>query len=248
MRRIYISEMDPNARTLARKWGTGVETIAFCQAEIMENDKAVEAKKGQLAGFSPLSFHAPYYELTPCAIDSLIGKVSLQRYRQAVQTCLRLGIKRMVAHSGYAPQVYYPQWFVPKSIAFWKKFAAELPEGFELVLENVLDPVPQHLLDVVEGVDDPHVGICLDVGHANCYSEVPVAEWIRAFGSRIAHVHIHNNGGTCDTHAPLGEGTLDMRGTLEKLIQYAPQADWCIECTDAGACLVYLQKEGFMIV
>ena len=248
MRKIYISEMDPKAHSLAQKWGTGVETIAFCQAEIMENEGMIEAKKAQLAPFSPLSFHAPYYELTPCAIDSLIGRVSLQRYRQAVQTCALLGIKRMVVHSGFAPQVYYPQWFVPKSIAFWKNFAPELPEGFELVLENVLDPVPRHLLDVVEGVNDGHVGICLDVGHANCYSEVPVAEWIRTFGSLIKHVHLHSNDGTCDMHAPLAEGTLDMPGTLGKLIQYAPQADWCIECTDAEACLTYLQKEGYIDV
>lgn len=248
MRNIYISEMTPKARDLAQSWGTGVETIAFCRAETMENKKAIEVKKQQLSCFSPLSLHAPYYELTPCAIDSLVGRVSLQRYRQAVRTCADLGIGRMVVHSGFAPQVYYPQWFVPKSIAFWKSFARELPDGFELVLENVLDPVPQHLFDVVEGVNDPHIGICLDVGHANCYSEVPVSEWIRLFGQHIVHVHLHNNGGDRDEHAALDQGTLDMRNTLEALIEYAPRADWCIESMDAEACLFYLKKEGYIDV
>ncbi len=248
MRRIYISEMDPAAREIAGEWNAGVETIAFCQAENMENAALIEAKRCQLEPFEPLSLHAPYYELTPCAIDSMIGAVSLNRYRQAVETCVRLGIHRLIVHSGFAPQVYYPEWFVPKSISFWRSFAQELPEGFELMLENVLEPTPEPLCEVVEGVDNPRVRICLDVGHANAYSRIPVTDWIRRFGQRIGHVHLHNNDGTRDAHAPLNCGTLDMPGILGLLEECAPEAGWCVESRDARACMDYLAKEGFLDV
>ena len=134
MRRFSISELDARAPELALGRGLGLETIGFCTAERMEDEELLASEEVRLRPFARKSLHAPYYELTPCAIDSLIGRVSLHRYRQAVQTCMRLGIRRMVVHSGFAPQMYFPEWFVPKSIEFWKGFVRELPEDFELLL------------------------------------------------------------------------------------------------------------------
>ena len=128
MRRFSISELDARAPEFAIGRGLGLEIIGFCTAERMEDENLLASEELRLRPFARKSLHAPYYELTPCAIDSLIGRVSLHRYRQAVQTSMRLGIRRMVVHSGYAPQMYFPEWFVPKSIEFWKEFVRELPE------------------------------------------------------------------------------------------------------------------------
>ena len=62
-----------------------------------------------------------------------------------------------------------------------------------MLLENVLDPRPEYIRDVCDGVDDPRLRICLDVGHANAYSEVPVEDWIAMLGGRIAHVHLKDS-------------------------------------------------------
>ena len=150
----------------------------------------------------------------------------------------------MVVHSGYAPQMYFPEWFVPKSIEFWRDFVRELPEDFEMLLENVLDVRPEHIRDVCDGVDDPRLRICLDVGHANAYSEVPVEDWIAMLGGRIAHVHLHNNDGSRDAHAPLNAGIMDIVHILELLDKYAPEAEICIESVDAVSCLKTLEEIG----
>ena len=244
MRRFSISELDARAPELALERGMGLELIGFCTAERMEDAELLASEEARLRPFGRKSLHAPYYELTPCAIDSLIGRVSLHRYRQAVQTCARLGIRRMVVHSGYAPQMYFPEWFVPKSIEFWKDFVRELPSDFEMLLENVLDVRPEYIRDVCDGVDDPRLRICLDVGHANAYSPVSAEDWIKMLGQRIAHVHLHNNDGSRDAHAPLSEGSMDIAHILHLLDEYAPEAEICIESVDALSCLKTLEETG----
>ena len=246
MRRFYVSELDARAPELALERGMGLEIIGFCAAERMEDEELIASEEVRLRPYARKSLHAPYYELAPCAIDPLIREVSLKRYRQAVATCMRLGIRRMVVHSGFAPRVYYPEWFVPRSIEFWRDFVRELPEDFELLLENVLDVHPEYIRDVCDGVDDPRLRICLDVGHANAYSEVSVEDWISMLGGRIAHVHLHNNDGSRDAHAPLNAGSMDIARILELLDVHAPEAEICIESVDAVSCLKTLEETGAM--
>lgn len=246
MRRFYISEMDRRALRLAKKLGLGLETIDFCRPENMENAGVLRAKEEQFSGIDYVSLHAPYYELAPCAIDPMIRDVAMHRFSQAIETCQKLGIRRMIVHSGYAPQMYFPQWFVPKSIEFWKEFAQKLPEGFELLLENVLDVKAEYLRDVCDGVSDERVRICLDVGHANAYSPVPVEEWIETFANRIAHVHLHNNYGERDEHNVLNNGSMNMDSVLLKLKEHAPDADICIESMDAEGCIRWLKEKGYI--
>jgi sugar phosphate isomerase/epimerase len=35
------------------------------------------------------------------------------------------------------------------------------------VLENVLEDSPDELIGIVQGVNDPRLRLCLDIGHAN---------------------------------------------------------------------------------
>lgn len=245
MRCWYVSQMDARALLLARGCGMGVELIDFCIPENMENAALIDERKKELKGVA-LSMHAPYYEIFPCAIDPLIRDVAMRRLRRCAALCAEMGAERMIAHSGYMPQLYYPQWFVPKSVCFWKEFIERLPDHLELLLENVLDVSPEHIARVCDGVGDERLRICLDVGHANAYSPVPVAEWIRTLGSRIAHVHLHNNDGSRDAHNAPGEGSLDMLAVLEALDAHAPSAAICIESMDAQAILRYLMEHGII--
>ena len=246
MRKFLISELDPQAAEIARRYGFGIETTAFCAPENMEDENVVRQKMAELSGFGVRSLHAPYYELTPCAIDPLIGRASHHRYLQAAQTCARIGARRLVVHSGFHAQTYYPQWFVPKSIEFWRSFMNVLPEGVEIALENVFDPEPDMLVEIIDGVGDVRFGACLDLGHAFAYSPVPPEAWIDVLGARISHVHLHNNTGECDAHAPLGCGGMDMQALLDRLETVAPEALLVLESTDAQACVRYLLERGYI--
>lgn len=67
-------------------------------------------------------------------------------------------------HGGFVPQVYFPEWYVEQSVLFWRELLAELPPDMTIALENVMEPEPLLLADIARQVDDPRLGLCLDVG------------------------------------------------------------------------------------
>lgn len=88
--------------------------------------------------------------------------------------------------------------------------------GIRLMVEN-LDKVfaaPEDLQPIFERV--PEAGFHLDVGHANLNlglgEQNRTAALLRAFGDRLAHVHLSDNrGGAGDLHLPLGAGSIDWK-------------------------------------
>ena len=172
--RLHLSGMDSHAPELARKWGLGLEVTDFCYAPMLDDPATLPAVREKMAGIDHFWLHAPFAELAPCAEDPLVREVTARRYRQALSAARQLGIRRLVIHSGYIPLVYFPEWFTEQSVAFWREFLPEVPEDMVLAVENVMDETPQLMTDIVRQVDDPRLGLCLDVGHANtCASRTP---------------------------------------------------------------------------
>ena len=147
------------------------------------------------------------------------------RFRQTVQAALALGIRRIVVHSGYIPLVYFPEWFIARSIEFWREFLRDAPDGLCLALENVMEPGPDMLVQIAAAVNDPRFGLCLDVGHANTrVSETPPLDWIAPMAPWLRHVHLHNNDGDWDLHDALGQGMIPMPDILAALAEQCPAA------------------------
>ena len=226
-----ISEMDARAHDLAREWGVGIESIAFCAAENLSDARMIQDTRAALSAYPARAMHGPFYEMAPCAIDPMIRDVAMHRFRQAADVCRQIGAQKLILHSGYAPQVYYPIWFTEKSIPFWREFLSTQPADFSLAIENVLDTDPAPIRDVLDGIGDARAKICLDTGHANCYSPVPIDQWIDTLGDRIGHVHLHNNAGARDAH--LCAGRMDLSDVLRRIREDAPNADICIESMEA---------------
>lgn len=94
--------------------------------------------------------------------------------------------------------------------------------GIRLMVEN-LDRMfsgPDDLQPIFEKV--PDAGFHLDIGHANLNLGLGepnrTAALLKAFGDRLAHVHVSDNrGGAADLHLPLGAGTIDWKGHIRLL-------------------------------
>lgn len=115
-------------------------------------------------------------------------------------------------------------------------------------MENVLDEDWCLLLDVYKKVDHPKFKLCLDMGHAHCYSEIPVMEWAEELSPYISHVHVHDNAGDRDSHLGLGKGTLPYHEVL-KLLPVSKERTWTIECShkeDVLLCLQKIKTEGLL--
>jgi sugar phosphate isomerase/epimerase len=103
--------------------------------------------------------------------------------------------------------------------------------GLQLAIENTVFTGPEdfnELFDRLRGlrrVPTTHVGMCLDIGHANLYAGT--RNDYLGFVSRLAptvpilHLHLHENWGDADTHLPLftGPAALDATGLFQLCAQ-----------------------------
>lgn len=243
--RFYLSTIDPNAGELAREHGLGLEIAEFCTAYNMdERFRLVNpVVRERIRRVPELLLHGPFNELFPCAIDPLARKLAACRFEQAMELTQAFAAKKLILHGGFQPRIYYPCWYVEQSILFWKEFLQLHPGEYQICLENVLENEPGMLLQIVQGVDDPRLRLCLDVGHVNAYSDVPALQWIESWGTWLNHAHIHNNDGTADTHSALDAGTLPMEALLRAL---PPETTVTLELPEIGNAVQWLRERGFL--
>lgn len=242
--KLFLSTIDPNARDIALRYGLGLEIAEYCTAwnmdeQFPQTDALVRRK---LEGIPERILHGPFNELFPCAIDPKVREVARQRYRQAIDLARGYGAKKIVIHGGYNPWLYYPVWYTEQSVVFWKAFMDDVPEDMEIVLENVLEEEPEMLLTILRQVDCPRLGMCLDIGHVNAYSQIPVSRWIETIGTWIRHFHIHNNDGSRDSHSPLPEGTIPMEEIWAQIGSACPGATVTLELTDSASSVRWLRE------
>jgi sugar phosphate isomerase/epimerase len=72
------------------------------------------------------------------------------------------------------------------------------------------------LKQVFAAVPSSHLGLALDIGHANLLPG-GVGPWIAAFPEKIFHLHLHDNDGVLDQHLPIGEGSVNFTKVFKQL-------------------------------
>ena len=126
---LYISTVAAGCDESARRHGLGLEIAEYCTAANLDSPTlgvAAAAARHRRAA-ERFVFHAPFNELCPAAIDPLAVELTRKRYRQALAAAKDWGCSLVVLHTGFIPTVYFPEWFVEKSVAFWTEFLSEVP-------------------------------------------------------------------------------------------------------------------------
>ncbi|MBR5316124.1 MAG: sugar phosphate isomerase/epimerase [Firmicutes bacterium] len=228
--KIYLATFSENAVEVAKKYGVKLEINDICISDMLDPEKrenllATIRKELEDCGSEEAIIHGPFTEIIPSAIDHRAVDFGLSRLEEAYEVAEALGIKRMVVHTGYIPQMYYKNWHLEHSIAFWSRFMEDKPADFQIFIENVFDDEPAMQKDLIDGLNDPRIRACLDVGHAHVMTmaEYDVYQWIEILGHRIGHFHLHNNDSSFDTHQDLTDGTLDMVKVLECIKTYCTE-------------------------
>ena len=247
--KLYISTIADNAAELAHEYGLGLEIAEFCTAYNMDIDfeKWDALVHEKMHGISRFTFHAPYNELCPAALDPLIVDVTKKRYAQAYTLMCGYGIKAMIVHSGFVPALYHESWFEEKSVMFWKEFISDKPADFRLYLENMLEPSPRMLCDIVKAVNDKRFRLCLDIGHAAYMgASTPIETWVERTLPYLRHVHIHNNYGEYDSHNVPDDGKIDVRSIIQRILETVTNVTFTIESIDAKASMKWLKESGLL--
>lgn len=73
-------------------------------------------------------------------------------------------------------------------------------------------------LDIINKINDSNLGMCLDVGHFNCFNNgYTIYEAVKLMGEKLKALHVHDNDGKSDTHLFPGHGTFDFVGLIKGL-------------------------------
>ncbi|MFH1374153.1 MAG: TIM barrel protein [bacterium] len=210
--------------------GYGIEMQSFHDPKNLANpDGCQELHLDAIRNIPLRSMHGPLSDLVPGSFDPLVRKLALKRFYQALAVGSTLETSHMIFHHGYVPGTSSPKNWLKRSVAFWSAFLSNSPEKIQIHIENHLDRDPELLSDLVAAIGEPRFDICLDFGHAHCFSRLKPLKWIDRLGGQIGYVHLHNNYGEHDEHLGLDVGSIPMIDVCHALEESAPGAVWALE-------------------
>lgn len=114
--------------------------------------------------------------------------------------------------------------------------------GVRIAIENGNDlGIMAYLIALVDSVDGPALGICVDTGHA-ALGELGPARAVRMSGERLYSLHLQDNWGGSDHHLPPGCGRIDWCEVGEALAEVEYDGVLELELTDAPGSRPYHQE------
>jgi sugar phosphate isomerase/epimerase len=164
--------------------------------------------------------HGPFFGLDIASLDRCLSEYSADCLLIGLEATSRLGGGIMVMHTGYMPQ------FSRGGRRHWfRNWAERMPRivdrarelGVRIALENTWDDRPEVLLHLADSIQGGDIDFCLDTGHVNVFSRLPVGRWWDALGDRVAALHLHDNDGLSDDHLEPGKGTFDFAGLARRV-------------------------------
>ncbi len=218
---------------------------------------------GQNHGITYVQGHAPIYPIFS------EGEKSDHLYKQAkrsIQAAAMLDIPWLVFHAGTFPGSFdaaHTQALKDANLRWFEPFV-QLAEdsGIGIAIENMADQFgrysgmeglytakTENLIDLVDSLGSPHVGICWDTGHAHIQG-VSQPDMLHMIGSRLKAVHIQDSNGKQDQHTAPFYGTIEWKPIMQALHEIAFPGPFTFEshmlirpvpntCKDAALQLLY---------
>jgi len=196
--------------------------IYFNHHSVQNLDKKECAEKAKILADAGLkvTFHSPFMDLRPGALDDKIRQTSIDRIKQVFEIVPYFHPLKVVCHPSFDDRYYTSgdDLWLENSVQSWTQIAALAGDtGTILALENVYEKEPSILRRLFELLPADHVRFCFDTGHFNVFSYAPLDVWIAEMGKYIGHLHIHDNLGRIDEHLPVGCGTFPFTRFFETL-------------------------------
>jgi sugar phosphate isomerase/epimerase len=225
---------------LAQAHGTGLEIQAYgYDTNLLDSDwrQLLDQHKALLRDFEgELAIHGAFIDMSPASPDRRVVELTRERFMRNLDIAAELGARTVVFHTQFLPQAYRPvvsgvdyliQW-TEGQIDFWEPMAEEAAKrDLVIALENMWEPEPDIIGSVLNAVDSPYLGACLDVGHFYLFSDyLPLARWVDRISHRLVHCHINNHRGSYDEHLALDfpGGVIDYKGDVLPLLRSLPNS------------------------
>ena len=170
-----------------------------------------------------ITFHAPFIDLRPGALDDKIRQSSNDRIKQVFDLAPYFHPLKIVCHPSFDDlyYVYGNELWLEASIKTWTELIALAKDAKTIIaLENVYEKDPHILRCLFDALSSDSICFCLDTGHFNVFSYTPLNIWLQELGKYLGHVHLHDNHGKTDEHLPVGGGTFpfaELFQTIKKI-------------------------------
>jgi sugar phosphate isomerase/epimerase len=163
--------------------------------------------------------HTAFYLPIASGIEE-IRRAAVEELRRCVDVFAAVGARWMNLHPDRHAPMHDRGFFIERNLAsLGELLPYATKRGVGLMLENLPGDfnTARELGELLDPL--PELGLHLDIGHANLLVlESTVDQLLSAYGTRLRHVHLHDNkGGSADLHLPLGTGTVDLRRAVRSL-------------------------------
>lgn len=165
----------------------------------------------------------------------------LERNLRCIRATRILGAEWMVVHPTNLPHapLYSAKEAKEANLAYLAPLIEEAKkQGVGLAIENMVDfgrnqrrycgGDPYELIDLVDTINDPAVGICIDTGHAH-QAGLSAGDFIRLAGHRLKATHINDNHRDHDAHLLPFYGSADWQDIAKALKEIGYQNDFSFE-------------------
>jgi len=180
------------------------------------SDRRLEVLRKKIEGYRLETFtHGPFFGLDIASLDAGISRYSRDCLLRGLDVTAALGGNVMVIHTGYLP--YFSRggrrhWFRNWRARMPAVAEAAEKRGVRIALENSWDDRPEIMIRLAESLPGYDIRYCIDTGHVNRYSRLPIGQWWDALGGKVEVLHLHDNDGLSDDHLAPGEGSFDFDG------------------------------------
>ncbi len=187
--------------------------------DFLTNDSILKLR--EILDYNPsLSFHAPFMDMSPGAVDSRVRAATMDRFNHILDVAEILRPECIVFHSGYEKWKYAlkTDLWLEKSVETWiplNKRAQEIE--VKIAIENIFEDEPENIRLLMEGIGSDNFGVCFDTGHCNLFSTVPLDTWLKSLKPYIIELHLHDNDKSADQHLPVGDGDFDFKTLFAEL-------------------------------
>jgi sugar phosphate isomerase/epimerase len=161
-----------------------------------------------------------YLSADVAAADHTRREADIERLARHTELAAALGVSTVVMHPGGRGDTAERQRDRELNTQAFRRLGDIAGEHDMMIgIENLMRPGasrPEEMLDLLEAIDHPAMGINLDTSHANV-AELDIATMIRTLGDRLIGTHISDNDGSGDQHLTPGGGTIDWPPVVEAL-------------------------------
>jgi sugar phosphate isomerase/epimerase len=129
--------------------------------------------------------------------DARVVSVAKERILHNIEIATQLKAKIVTFCSCFNPCIAagspgYVDGYKRRQIKFWSEILDSAAEkNLTLVYENLWEPKPELLRDVIDGINSENFKALLDTGHANIFSKTPIERWVEVLADRLVYIHLN---------------------------------------------------------